>query len=106
MSALDRIINDHGGVVGPSGVITCSAVNLVVGGNCRKCLLKSEADIAAEIRDDAADDWPDRMEAATGHTFSKRYSHREMREFLARQGDWVLSTEGFLCQASDGECAA
>lgn len=75
-----------------------------VGGNCRKCFLKSEADIAAEIRSDSSDDWPDRMEAKTGHTFSKRYSHREMRDFMARQGDWALSTEGALCQANDGEC--
>lgn len=38
--------------------------------------------------------------------FSKRYSRREMREFMARQGDWALSTEGALCQANDGECMA
>lgn len=26
-------------------------------------------------------------------------------EIIGRQGDWVLSTEGVLCQADDGECA-
>lgn len=77
-----------------------------VGGNCRKCFLKSEADVAAEIRDEPQDDWPDRMEAATGHTFSKRYSHAEMRDFLRRQGDNFeqLIKVGLLCQADDGEC--
>jgi hypothetical protein len=75
-----------------------------VGGNCRKCFLKSERDVAAEIRDDPDDDWPDRMESLTGATFSKRYSQAELRSFMERQGDWALSTEGALCQANDGEC--
>lgn len=72
--------------------------------NCRKCFLKSEANIAAEIRDDPEDDWPDRMEARYGGTFSKRYSHAEMRQFVERQGDWVLSNEAYLCQRDEGEC--
>jgi hypothetical protein len=63
--------------------------------------------------------WWERMEAlasdlsnAKGQTpgrgawFSKRYTRREMREFMERQGDWALSTEGVLCQADDGECMA
>ena len=75
-----------------------------VGGNCLKCFLKSERDVAAAIRDDPLDDWPDRMEAQTGKTFSKRYSHAELRRFMERQGDWALSTEGALCQANGGEC--
>lgn len=77
-----------------------------VGGNCLKCFLKSEADVAAEIRDEPEDDWPDRMEAKTGRTFSKRYSHVEMRTFLQRQGDAfdTLVKVGALCQANDGEC--
>lgn len=36
--------------------------------------------------------------------FSKRYSRAELRDFMERQGDWALSTEGVLCQADDGEC--
>ena len=38
--------------------------------------------------------------------FSQRYTRAEMRDFMARQGDWALSTEGALCQADDGECMA
>lgn len=82
-------------------------------GNCDGCFLKSEANIAAlarEYPDRAA--WWERMEVtATGLTkstsaafFSKRYTRAQMREFMARQGDWALSTDGALCQADDGEC--
>lgn len=38
--------------------------------------------------------------------FSKRYGRKEMREMVERQGDFLLSTEGALCQADDGECFA
>lgn len=75
-----------------------------IGGNCRRCFLKSEADIAAEIRDTPEDDWPDRMEAKFKGTFSKRYSMAEMRRSVETQGDWLFSTAGALCQANDGEC--
>lgn len=30
--------------------------------------------------------------------------NRELRDFMERQGDWALSTDGALCQANDGEC--
>jgi len=84
-------------------------------GNCDGCFLKSEASIASLARDypeRAA--WWERMEVSlAGRTktgdaarFSKRYSRREMREFMERQGDWALSTEGVLCQAEHGECVA
>ncbi|CTQ53560.1 PUA domain (predicted RNA-binding domain) [Roseibium album] len=84
-------------------------------GNCDGCFLKSEASIAAftrEYPERAA--WWERMEARLqGKTksfataqFSKRYSRAEMREFMERQGDWTLSTEGALCQANHGECVA
>lgn len=80
-------------------------------GNCDGCFLKSEASLAALIRDfpDRAA-WWEQMEAkipptrGRALTFSKRYSRRELREFIERQGDWLFSTEGALCQASDGEC--
>lgn len=36
--------------------------------------------------------------------WSKRYTRAELREFMERQGDWALTTEGVLCQADDGEC--
>ncbi len=78
-----------------------------VGGNCDGCFLKSEADLAAFTRnfpDRAA--WWEAHEARTGHKFSKRYSRAELRDFMERQGDWALSTEGALCQADDGECMA
>lgn len=84
-------------------------------GNCDGCFLKSEASIAAftrEFPERAA--WWEQMEARLqGKTktfataqFSKRYSRAEMREFMERQGDWALSTEGALCQAEHGECVA
>lgn len=81
-------------------------------GNCDGCFLKSEAHVAAFTRDfpERAAWWED-MEAlvqslisGTGGRFSKRYSRAEMRDFMDRQGDWALSTDGALCQASDGEC--
>lgn len=76
-------------------------------GNCDGCFLKSEANIAAFTRDfpDRAA-WWERQEVDTGGTFSKRYSRTEMRRYMERQGDWALSTEGALCQKSDGECFA
>ena len=36
--------------------------------------------------------------------WSKRYSRRELRDFMERQGDMALSMPGLLCQADDGEC--
>lgn len=85
-----------------------------VGGNCVDCFLKSEAEIAAWMRDNPQDDWSERMEALgtelTGSSsvafFSKRYSRKSLRDFINRQGDWILNTEGALCQADDGECMA
>jgi len=88
-------------------------------GNCDGCFLKSEAHVAAFTRDfpeRAA--WWERMEFAVGQMsvakgrtqadgrFSRRYSRAELRDFMARQGDWALSTEGALCQTDDGECMA
>lgn len=82
-------------------------------GNCDGCFLKSEANIAAFTRDfpeRAA--WWERAEAtataltgsASAAFFSKRYTRAGMREYMERQGDWALSTDGALCQKSDGEC--
>ena len=81
-------------------------------GNCDGCFLKSEANIAALTREHperAA--WWERMEAraremtsGTGGTFSKRYSRRELRRYIDRQGDWIFNDEGALCQADGGEC--
>lgn len=82
-------------------------------GNCDGCFLKSEANLAALARDyPERHAWWERMEAVTsetaadptGATFSKRYSRRELRDFVERQGDWVFEADGALCQASDGEC--
>lgn len=83
-------------------------------GNCDGCFLKSEAHVASFTRDfpeRAA--WWERMEAkvaglttGNGGRFSSRYTRAEMRDFMARQGDWALSTDGVLCQADDGECTA
>lgn len=81
-------------------------------GNCDGCFLKSEANVAAFTRDypDRAAWWEDMEDLAhslttgPGGHWSKRYSRRELREFMERQGDWALSTEGALCQQDDGEC--
>ncbi|MBD9528994.1 phosphoadenosine phosphosulfate reductase family protein [Paracoccus sp. PAR01] len=87
-------------------------------GNCDGCFLKSEAHVAAFTREfPVRAAWWERMEAltaqitrpgkpTTGATFSKRYSRAEIRDFMERQGDWALNTEGALCQADDGECTA
>lgn len=84
-------------------------------GNCDGCFLKSEASIAALSRDfpERAEWWERMEESMVGLTktkdaayFSKRYSRAEMRDFMDRQGDWALSTEGALCQKDDGECLA
>lgn len=80
-------------------------------GNCDGCFLKSEASIAALTREFpylAA--WWERMEnavpTARGDTgkFSKRYTRREMREFVEAQGDWIFDDEAHLCQKDEGEC--
>lgn len=86
-------------------------------GNCDGCFLKSEAHVAAFTREfpERAQWWDDmervvgEMSVSKGRTmdagrFSKRYTRAEMRTFMDRQGDWVLSTEGILCQKDDGEC--
>ncbi len=83
-----------------------------IGGNCRDCFLKSEAEIAAYKREHPEDRWSERMEAlgseltgsASQAFFNKRWSHRELREFVERQGDWIFDAEGWLCQAEGGEC--
>ena len=88
-------------------------------GNCDGCFLKSEAHVAAFTRDyperaawwEAAEKRIAALETSKGRPadnsqFSKRYNRANMRDFMARQGDWALSTEGALCQADDGECMA
>lgn len=93
-------------------------------GNCDGCFLKSEAHIASlarEYPERAA--WWERMENLAfdlsnarrmtpgwGAQFSKRYTRREVRQMVERQGDWIFSAEaaemGVLCQADGGECMA
>jgi 3'-phosphoadenosine 5'-phosphosulfate sulfotransferase (PAPS reductase)/FAD synthetase len=81
-------------------------------GNCDGCFLKSEATLAMLARDyPERHAWWERMEAeTTGATtaaaarFRKEYTRKSLREFIERQGDWLFSTEGALCQANDGEC--
>lgn len=87
-------------------------------GNCDGCFLKSERNIAALTREypERAAWWERAEHLATllsrargmtpgrGAWFSKRYTRRELREFMNRNGELALSTEGLLCQATDGEC--
>ncbi|MFJ1293922.1 phosphoadenosine phosphosulfate reductase family protein [Paracoccus yeei] len=82
-----------------------------VGGNCDGCFLKSEAFLSSLARDmPLRHAWWEGHEARRGHQFSDRYSRRELRRFMDRQGDWLLSPEaealGVLCQADGGECTA
>lgn len=84
-------------------------------GNCDGCFLKSEAHVAAltrEFPERAA--WWERMEekvASLSKTrdaahFSKRYSRKEFRENVERQGNWTFDEDGYYCQKSEGECFA
>jgi 3'-phosphoadenosine 5'-phosphosulfate sulfotransferase (PAPS reductase)/FAD synthetase len=82
-------------------------------GNCDLCPLKSEATLAAMIRDmpDRAAWWEAqeaRLEGTTktaqGARFNKNFKIRELKHFVGAQADWIFSTEGALCQADDGEC--
>lgn len=76
-----------------------------IGGNCDGCFLKSEAQLAALARDmPERHAWWEGQERDRGRTFSDRFSRREVREHIDRQGDWIFSTKGALCQASHGEC--
>jgi hypothetical protein len=78
-----------------------------IGGNCDGCFLKSEAYLASVARDmPLRHAWWEGHEARRRHQFSDRFSRRELRTFMERQGDWALSTEGALCQSDDGECVA
>lgn len=78
-----------------------------VGGNCDFCFKKSEAVIAAGLRDE-----PDRAmwwlnkEVEQKHAFSDRFTRSELLQTVQRQGDWIFDDENFLCQADNGECMA
>ena len=79
--------------------------NKTVWGNCDGCFKKSEMHQTSLCRDfPDRHAWWENHETARGHKFSKRYSRRELREFLEKQGDLILTTEGVLCQKDDGEC--
>lgn len=82
-------------------------------GNCDGCFLKSEAARAALARDypERAKWWAD-METLA-QSISSRPDDARFREdgtwaeniaFIGKQGDWIFSEEGALCQANDGEC--
>lgn len=82
-------------------------------GNCVGCFLKSERFLARLVLDDPDEhEWWERMEAVAGDLtsnpsgaqWSSRVSRRQLRDFMERQGEMALSTDGALCQAEDGEC--
>lgn len=81
-------------------------------GNCDGCFLKSEAHVASLARDfPERHQWWEDMEilassltSGTAGHWSKRYTRRELREFVEKQGDWIFDAEGALCQADGGEC--
>lgn len=76
-------------------------------GNCSGCFLKSEATLAAMCREkpDHMQWWAD-MEQASGQQFHKNRTYKELGDFVDRQGDWIFSDQGFLCQADGGECTS
>ena len=75
-------------------------------------IIRANPNLVASLRDGYRRPLPasvitmivDRPQSAS--QFSKRYSRRELREFVERHGDLLLSNEGLLCQADDGECVA
>jgi 3'-phosphoadenosine 5'-phosphosulfate sulfotransferase (PAPS reductase)/FAD synthetase len=81
-------------------------------GNCDGCFLKSEATLAMLARDfPDRHAWWERMEAQTTEAttsaaarFRKEYTRKSLRDFVERQGDWIFSTEGVLCQQDGGDC--
>ncbi|PLW79085.1 Nin-like protein [Cohaesibacter celericrescens] len=76
-----------------------------IGGNCDGCFLKSEAFLASIARDQPSRHaWWEAHERGVGRQFSDRFSRRQLREFMDRQGDLVLSQEDALCQKNGGEC--
>jgi 3'-phosphoadenosine 5'-phosphosulfate sulfotransferase (PAPS reductase)/FAD synthetase len=83
-------------------------------GNCDGCFLKSEkflAQLAVDYPERAAwwEEWESKASSlpkAKLGAFSEKFSRAELRDFMERQGDWALSTEGVLCQKDGGECVA
>jgi 3'-phosphoadenosine 5'-phosphosulfate sulfotransferase (PAPS reductase)/FAD synthetase len=86
-------------------------------GNCDGCFLKSERSQTTLARDyperhawwEAAEARIGVLESSKGRPvdnsqFSRRFSKRELRDFMERQGDWIFDEEGALCQANDGDC--
>ena len=85
-------------------------------GNCDGCFLKSEAACGELIRrfPDRAK-WWEKMEALVDEIgggkglaqFNKRFSRRDLRKFIERQGELAfadLGEDSVLCQKDDGEC--
>ena len=50
--------------------------------------------------------WWANLEQRIGSTFHKSRSYAELGSFVDRQGDWIFDDEAYLCQISEGECAA
>jgi 3'-phosphoadenosine 5'-phosphosulfate sulfotransferase (PAPS reductase)/FAD synthetase len=82
-------------------------------GNCDGCFLKSEAALAALARDyPERFAWWEKMEAMAKENgwagknpvFNPDRPYAALGSYIRRQGDWLLSEDGALCQANDGEC--
>ena len=74
-------------------------------GNCDGCFLKSEATLAAMMREypERMQWWAD-MEQKTGGKFHKTRTYKGLADFVDRQSDWIFDDVSYLCQADDGEC--
>lgn len=82
-------------------------------GNCDGCFLKSEQNLAALAREhpERAAWWAQmeaKLSAQVGKAgrawFNQRRPMADLIDMVDRQGDWIFDTDGFLCQADDGEC--
>lgn len=79
-------------------------------GNCDLCFCKSEAKLAAMIKNHPErakwwSDWEQKMEHRGDYgRFSQKQSRAELESYVDRQGDWIFDAEDALCQKDDGEC--
>tara|TARA_R100000234_G_C4979405_1_gene170058 strand:- start:361 stop:1182 length:822 start_codon:yes stop_codon:yes gene_type:complete len=75
-------------------------------GNCDGCFLKSEATLAAMIREyPERMKWWEDMEQMTGGSFHRNRTYKTLSDFVNKQSDWIFDNQSYLCQQDDGECS-
>ena len=79
-------------------------------GNCDGCFLKSEAQQVMLLREHPQRyAWWENKEqeyASRGDfgIFNKSRPLTNLKNYATKQSDWVFDTQGYFCQADDGEC--